>query len=66
MSERNRRNNSPHEIPQEVPEEMLRMPIPVIAPAPVWIAQHRRLFMGSARVQIFSGTQRTPSVSVTN
>jgi hypothetical protein len=31
MSEQNRRINWPHEIAPEVPEEMLRMPIPVIA-----------------------------------
>jgi len=30
------------------------------------LAQHRRMFTGSARVQICSGTQRTPSVSETN
>jgi hypothetical protein len=37
MSEQNRRNNRPHKISAEVPEEMLRVPIPVIAPSLVWI-----------------------------
>jgi hypothetical protein len=37
MSEQNRCNNWTHKISPEVPEEMLRMSIPVIAPALVWI-----------------------------
>ena len=37
MSEQYRRNNWPHKISPEVPEEMLRTSIPVIAPALVWI-----------------------------
>jgi hypothetical protein len=37
MSEQHQRNNSPQQISPEVPEEMLRVPIPVIAPALVWI-----------------------------
>lgn len=37
MSEHNRCNNSPQTISPEASEEMLRVPIPVIAPALVWI-----------------------------
>lgn len=61
MSEQNRRNNLPQKISPEVPEKMLRVPISIIAPTLVWIG-----VWGSARVQIFSGTQRTPSVSEIN
>jgi hypothetical protein len=61
MSEQNQRNNRPHKISAKVLEEMLRVPISIIAPALVWIRVWR-----SARVQIFSGTQRTPSVSKIN
>jgi hypothetical protein len=32
MSEQNQRNNWPHKISPEISEEMLRVPIPVIAP----------------------------------
>jgi hypothetical protein len=50
MSEQNRRNNWPQTISPEVPEEMLRVPISVIAPALVWIrvwgAREYRLFQG--------------------
>jgi hypothetical protein len=61
MSEQNQRNNWPQTISSEVPGKMLRVPIPVIAPALAWTR-----VWGSARVQIVSGTQRTPSVSETN
>ena len=37
MSEQNQCNNWPQKLSPEVPEEMLRMSIPVIAPALVWI-----------------------------
>jgi hypothetical protein len=37
MSEQNRHINWPQQISPEVPEEMPRVPIPVIVPALVWI-----------------------------
>jgi hypothetical protein len=61
MSDQHQRNNWPKTISPEVPEEMLRVPIPVIAPALVWIR-----VWGSARVQIVSRTQRRPWVPETN
>jgi len=46
----------------ELPEEMLRVSIPVTAPALVWIAQHRRMFMGGARADFSGDTKDAISV----
>ena len=67
MSEQHRRFNAPQKISTEVPEEVLRNADSCYRPRRSYGPRSTEgCLWGSVRVQIFSRTQRTPSVSETN